>query len=188
MTEKRVLTLWTDTGRNEPDTAILRTRCAEAPSPFTPDVVRDIKTLVEAFLERDDALGLAAPQIGISRRIIVFRNKGFEDKTWTKKEEDYDVLVNPRITQSRGDLVKGAEGCLSCPDIQVEIERFPEIKVRALDRHGKKLNRRYLDFLARIAQHEMDHLDGRLIVDYEGSLWYPKKKQRFFEEVLRERF
>lgn len=187
MAETRVLTLWTDTGRNDADTMVLRTPCREAAIPFPPETLRNIRTLVEAFLDRDDALGLAAPQIGISERIIIFRNKGFEEKTWSKKEDDYDVLVNPRITQSRGEPVKGAEGCLSCPDIQVEIDRFPEIKVRALDRHGKKVNRRYLDFLARVAQHEMDHLDGKLIVDYEGSLWYPKKKQRFFEEVLRER-
>jgi peptide deformylase len=188
MAERRVLTLWTDTGRNGTDETVLRTPCREAPSPFPPETLRNIKTLVEAFLDRDDALGLAAPQIGISERIVIFRNKGFEEKTWSKREEDCDILVNPRITQARGELVKGAEGCLSCPDIQVEIGRYPEIKVRALDRQGKKLNRRYLDFLARIAQHEIDHLDGRLIVDYEGSLWYPKKKERFFEEVLGERF
>ena len=188
MEGKRVLTLWTETGKNAGDAAILRTPCREAVFPFTPETIRNIETLVKTFLDRNDALGLAAPQIGISERIVVFRNKGFDEKTWSKKEDDFDVLVNPRITQSRGEPVKGAEGCLSCPDIQVEIDRFPEIKVRALDRHGKKINRRYLDFLARIAQHEIDHLDGKLIVDYEGSLWYPKKKQRFFEEVLRERF
>ncbi len=98
----------------------------------------------------DGALGArrqAAPQIGITQRIIVFRNKVFDDKsTWTKSAEDYDVLINPRITQARGDLVYMAEGCLSCPEIQVDVGRFPEIKVRAADIKGRKINIRYTDF------------------------------------------
>ncbi len=141
--------------------------------------------LIAAFISRDDALGLAAPQIGISKRIVVFRNKGFDDKsTRIKNEEEYEVMINPRITQSRGDLVYTAEGCLSCPEIQVEVGRFPEIKVRAFDINGRKINKRYDDFLARIVQHELDHLDGKLIVDHEGALSYPKARSAFFKKVF----
>ena len=95
------------------------------------------------------------------------------------------MLVNPRITQARGEKVTMAEGCLSCPEIQVEISRFPEIKVRALNAKGEKINKRYLDYVARVIQHEIDHLDGKLIVDYGGNIYYPKNKQDFFEKLFK---
>lgn len=187
MSNRTVLTLWTDDKINENETRILRTPSLEIPTPFNADSKRDIQTLIETFLERNDGVGLAAPQIGISRRIVVFRNKGFDEKGWSKNEKDYDVLVNPRITQTRGELVTMAEGCLSCPEIQVEISRFPEIKIRAYNINGHKISKRYTDYLARIVQHEMDHLDGKLIVDYEGSLYVPKKREAFFAEVFGKR-
>ena len=180
MEHRKILTLWNDEKINEEETRILRKPSLEIPVPFDEERKRDIKTLIDTFLGRDDGVGLAAPQIGILRRIIVFRNKGFDEKSWSKTEKDYDVLINPRITQARGDMVTMAEGCLSCPEIQVEISRFPEIKVRACDTSGRKISRRYTDYLARIVQHEIDHLDGKLIVDYDGALYIPKKKQEFF--------
>jgi peptide deformylase len=76
------------------------------------------------------------------------------------------------------------EGCLSCPEIQVEINRFPEIKIRALNEKGEKISKRYLDYVARVVQHEVDHLDGKLIVDYEGAIYFPRKKQEFFEKLF----
>jgi peptide deformylase len=185
MFRKQVLTLWSEGAINEEDSRVLRTAGADLPIPFDAAGKRDIDRLIEAFLAREDALGLAAPQIGISKKIIVFRNTGFDDKSaWTKSEKDYDVLINPRITQGRGDMVYMAEGCLSCPEIQIEVGRFPEIKVRALNAEGKKINKRYMDFLARVVQHEIDHLNGKLIVDYDGALSYPKNKSAFFEKLF----
>ncbi len=184
MTKRKVLALWRDEKMNEEEARILRTPCAEIPVPFDPAGRRDIQTLFEAFMERDDALGLAAPQIGISKRVIAFRNRNFDEKGRLTSDQECDVLINPRITQTRGEPVKGTEGCLSCPDIQVEISRFPEIKVRAFDLQGRKINKRYTNFLARIVQHEMDHLDGKLIVDYEGTVYVPNKNQGFFDRLF----
>jgi peptide deformylase len=185
MAKTKVLTLWRDEKMNDEEARLLRISCAEIPVPFDLEARRDIQSLLEAFREMGDALGLAAPQIGISMRIIAFRTKNFDKKGRMDDAADFDILVNPRITQTRGEPVKGFEGCLSCPDLQMEIERFPEIKVRALDRDGKKVNRRYDDFLARIVQHEMDHLDGKLIVDYEGAAYVPEKNKGFFERLFR---
>lgn len=187
MSETKVLTLWTDERINEEDSRVLRQVCDELPIPLDSENKKAVKTLVDAFLERDDASGLAAPQIGITKKIIIFRNKGFDkegasDDKWTKR--DVEVLINPRITQCRGEKVILAEGCLSCPDIKVEIERFTEIKVRGFDMYGQKISKRYVDYVARIVQHEMDHLEGKLIVDYEGSLFVPRKKKGFFENVF----
>lgn len=180
----RVLTLWDDISLTDEETRILRTPSSDVPLPLTPEAREQISTLVEAFLELEGALGLAAPQIGINRKIVIFRNKGFDEEQWSRKERDYDLLINPRITQTRGEPVKGAEGCLSCPEVQVEVYRFPEIKVRAYDIKGNRISKRYEDFLARIAQHEIDHLDGRLIVDYEGPIYFPKEKKSFFERIF----
>jgi peptide deformylase len=184
MMPSRILTLWNREQLNEEDTRILRTPCKEAPAPFDAATQKTIRELAETFLASDDAAGLAAPQIGIGLRIIAFRNRGFDEKDPDRKREDYEILVNPRITQLRGEPCLAEEGCLSCPEIRVEISRHPEIKVRALDMTGKKVNKRYLDFAARVVQHEMDHLDGKLIVDYDGSVFIPKKRQVFFEKLF----
>ncbi|MCX5848065.1 MAG: peptide deformylase [Deltaproteobacteria bacterium] len=184
MSPKRVLALWNDEGEDKKDTSILRKKSVELPVPLDKESREIIQTLIDSFLERGDASGLAAPQIGINKRIIVFRNKGFEGKGKIKNSDDFEVLVNPRITQARGEMVTMPEGCLSCPEIQVEISRFPEIKVRALNAKGEKINKRYLDYVARVIQHENDHLDGKLIVDYGGNIYYPKSKQQFFEKLF----
>jgi len=186
MSKDNVLTLWNDKGINEKDTSLLRKKSKEVPAPLNKESREIIKTLVDSFLARDDASGLAAPQIGITKRIVVFRTKGFGEGGKVKSPGDFEVLINPRITQSRGEKVMMTEGCLSCPEIQVEISRFPEIKVRALNEKGEKISKRYLDYVARVVQHELDHLDGKLIVDYEGAIYYPKKKQEFFDKLFKD--
>jgi peptide deformylase len=186
MSIQRILTLWEGERLNEADTRILRKTCADAPVPFDAATRKLLRTLAEAFLERDDAVGLAAPQIGVGKRIIAFRSRGFDEEDPEHRREDYEILINPRITQKRGELVIAEEGCLSCPEIRVEIGRYPEIKVRAYDLEGKKVSKRYLDFAARVVQHEMDHLDGKLIVDHEGAVIFPKKRQLFFERFFQD--
>jgi peptide deformylase len=187
MMPNKILTLWDGEKINEADTRILRTPSAAAPCPFDKATKEIIRALTKAFLEREEAVGLAAPQIGIGKRIIAFRTRGFDDKDNRRKREEFEILVNPRITQLRGEQVVGEEGCLSCPELRVEISRYPEIKVRALDIEGRKVSKRYLDFAARVVQHEMDHLDGKLIVDYDGSAFVPKKRQDFFEKIFRDK-
>lgn len=186
MAVKRVLTLWDEGQLKEEDTRILRAASLEGPLPYDAAVVEAIRSLWDTFLDRDDSVGLAAPQIGINLRIIAVRTRNFEEKGRAQRILDSEILVNPRITQTRGDLVTMEEGCLSCPGINIEVSRFPEIKVRAFDdEKGKKLNKRYLDFAARVIQHEIDHLDGKLIVDHEGPVYAPQKYhsllQTFFE-------
>jgi peptide deformylase len=180
--------LWENEKINEEETQLLRRRADEVPVPFDEGGKRDIETLVDAFLGRDDAAGLAAPQIGISKRIVVFKNGNFDDKAPIHKGSGrYDVLVNPRITQVRGDKEKGQEGCLSCPDISADVVRATSIKVKAYDENGNKINRRYTGFLARVVQHELDHLEGKLIVDRGVTLYFPKEKAPFFDRIFKEK-
>jgi len=187
MMSKKILTLWDGEQINEADTRILRTPSTEALCPFDKGTNETIRALTKVFLEREEAVGLAAPQIGIGKRIIVFRTRGFDDKDTNRKKEEFEILINPRITQLRGEQAVGEEGCLSCPELRVEISRYPEIKVRALDMEGRKVSKRYLDFAARVVQHEMDHLEGKLIVDYDGSAFIPKKRQDFFEKIFQDK-
>ena len=183
-TTEKLYTLWGDNKINEDEMRLLKQKTKEIPIPFNAEGEKSIKTLVSAFLKRDDALGLAAPQIGISKRMTVFKNKDFDNREPVKSEADYDVLVNPRITQFRGEKEKMMEGCLSCPDINVEVERYTEIKVKGYDRKGQKISKRYTGFLARIVQHEIDHLDGKLIVDRGSRVQYPKEKAAFFDSIF----
>ena len=188
MPKTRIWTLWADGKLNEEEMGVLRRKAEELAVPVSPEGKKHIRSLLEAFLERDDALGLAAPQIGICKKIVIFKVKGLSERTRIKGPEDYELLVNPRITQRRGEEDVMSEGCLSCPDINVDISRPTEIKVRAFDAKGNKISKRYTGFRARIVQHELDHLEGKLIIDYEGAVYISREKKAFFEQLFKKEF
>lgn len=185
MPENKTWKLWEDEKVKENEALLLRRRASELPIPLDNEARKDVETLVSTFLQRDDAAGLAAPQIGISKRIVVFKTKNLQSGEPVKDDSEYEVLINPRITQVRGDRETMREGCLSCPDISVEVPRYPSIKVKAYDRNGNKINKRYSGFLARVVQHEVDHLEGKLIIDRGTTIYYPQEKERFFESLFK---
>ena len=107
----------------------------------------------------NDALGvgLAAPQIGISQRLLVYR---------VGQEAPLVALVNPEIEwKSKGDEEVAEEGCLSIPGVAVDVERPVHVRVRAQDEYGETRVVEASGLEARVIQHEMDHLDGVLILD-----------------------
>ncbi len=104
----------------------------------------------------EDGVGLAAPQIGVSKRVLI--------ACPTVKKGEEHVIVNPEILHSSGREL-GSEGCLSLPGIQGEVLRAKKIKVRYQDRFGEVITAELREFFARIIQHEMDHLDGILLID-----------------------
>ncbi|HXV28363.1 MAG TPA: peptide deformylase [bacterium] len=104
----------------------------------------------------EDGVGLAAPQIGISQRIFVASPS-------MKKGEEY-VMVNPEILEAKG-RESGVEGCLSLPGIAGEVPRAKKIRFRYQDRFGQVHEMEVKDLFARIVQHELDHLDGVLLID-----------------------
>ncbi|HLT44564.1 MAG TPA: peptide deformylase [Luteimonas sp.] len=106
-------------------------------------------------------IGLAASQVDVHRRFMVID---------VSEEKDQPlVFVNPEILASEGEQVC-QEGCLSVPGIYADVTRSARIKVRALDRHGQLFELEADDLLAVCIQHEMDHLDGKLFVDYLSAL------------------
>ncbi len=108
-----------------------------------------------------DGVGLAAPQIGESLRVMVF---GFESN---KRYPDappvpMTVLINPQIEVLSGEQVEGWEGCLSVPDMRGLVPRYKHIRYSGYDQYGNAVSREAKDFHARIVLHECDHLDGVL--------------------------
>jgi len=136
------------TGQNNP---ILRKK-SEPVKKLTTEIKRLIFDMFQTMRVKD-GLGLAAPQIGKSLRIIVV-NAG------------YDIcIINPQITKSSEEKEVQTEGCLSLPEVYVPVERCKEIEVEGLNEKGEEIKLMVKDLLARIIQHEIDHLDGILIVD-----------------------
>ena len=118
-----------------------------------------LKLVDDRFTSMYDAqgIGLAAPQIGISKRLTVI------DLSFQKKPEDKIVLINPEVIESKGKQVE-EEGCLSLPEIRDRVVRAAEVKVRAQDAEGKPIEVEGTELLARAIQHEIDHLDGILFI------------------------
>jgi peptide deformylase len=102
-------------------------------------------------------IGLAAPQIGIAKKMIV-----------AEVDNRIIKLANPQIVGMRGNDSM-AEGCLSVPDVMIDIERPDEVIVQGLDEKGKTVEIRVEGLLARVVQHEIDHLEGKLIIDYRRT-------------------
>ena len=116
-----------------------------------------IEDMVETMYE-SDGVGLAAPQVGLSQRIIVL-----DDGNGLLE------LVNPEITKKEGSQI-GLEGCLSVPGYYGNVDRYDKITVRALDKYNKKKIIKAEGFLARILQHEIDHLDGHLFIEKASDI------------------
>jgi len=128
------------------------------------------KTLDDMLETMYDApgVGLAANQVNIARRFIVVDAENKKDDDGASRNPIF--LINPEII-SYGDTVESyEEGCLSLPDVHVDIERPTKITVRYLDRDGESQELAAEGFLATVIQHEVDHLDGKLIIDFLSSL------------------
>jgi len=134
-------------------------------------------TLIEDMLETMYAapgIGLAATQVDVHKRLIVI--------DISKEHNDPLVLINPEILEREGEA-NTEEGCLSVPGIFDEVKRAAKIRLRAQDRNGETFERDYEDILAVCIQHEMDHLEGRLFVDYLSDL----KRERIRKKLDKDR-
>lgn len=128
---------------------------SEPVTDFGPTMQKFFDDMIETMYI-EDGVGLAAPQVGVSKQIMIVSPR-------QKQGEEY-VIVNPEIYERSGQE-KGPEGCLSFPGISADVIRAKKIYLRYQDRHGKKHDVEAHDFFARVIQHEMDHLEGILLID-----------------------
>jgi peptide deformylase len=115
-------------------------------------------------------VGLAAPQVGVMERIFVW-----------EVEEEHGAVINPRITWRSDETAEEEEGCLSLPGLAYPVERAARVRVEGLDERGRPLSFEAGDLLARVCQHEVDHLDGVLFIDR-----LPEEVRREAMRTLRE--
>jgi peptide deformylase len=133
----------------------------------------DLQVLIEDMIDtmRDaPGVGLAAPQVDVSQQLIVVEYGDDEDETVPKK---LYVMANPVITRASTETEIGVEGCLSIPGIVGEVERSTGITVKGQNRHGQPMTVKARGWLARIFQHEIDHLNGVLFTDRADKIWKP---------------
>ena len=142
------------------------------------DVFDDnLRVLIDDMIETMRAapgVGLAAPQIGVTKRVIVVEFGNEDDETFP---EQLYVLINPEIVQQSKDNLVGIEGCLSVPGFAGEVARAKVVTVRGQDQFGKKVKIRAQGWLARIFQHEIDHITGILYTDRAGQIWQPDQDE-----------
>lgn len=139
--------------RQYPDPA-LRMQARDVES-FDDDLRRLIERM-ELLMEDANGAGLAATQVGVVRRVFVFVRAG---------EDGPVAVVNPRLVATSDELATDEEGCLSLQGIQVPVERPVRVTLEAVDQHGDEVRLELEGLDARVAQHELDHLDGVLIID-----------------------
>jgi peptide deformylase len=125
------------------------------------EITDDVRALVKRMFDTmyiAKGIGLAAPQVGRTERIAVI-----------DVDEKQFVIINPEILHAEG-KAKAEEGCLSIPDVYGDVERAAKVRIRALDIDGNSFEMDADDLLARCLQHEIDHLHGKLFIDYLSVL------------------
>ena len=143
------------------DDKILRTKC-ESVSEINAEITSTLDKMLN-FMYENHGIGLAANQVGILKRMIVI------DLQENDTKKPY-FLINPEIIEHSKETVIGEEGCLSVPDQRYKVERYAKVKVKYLDKDGKENVIDADGLFAVCLQHEIDHLDGKLYIDYLSKL------------------
>ena len=148
---------------------------------------KDLRALIDDMIEtmrEAPGVGLAAPQVDVSQQLIVVEYAEDEDDDEQEPEPEAEgavekppkpkklfVMVNPEITKTSAETVLGIEGCLSIPGLQGEVERFETVQVKGLNRFGSPYKIKADGWMARIFQHEIDHINGILFTDRAVRVW-----------------
>src|ERR1700748_3101136 len=146
---------------------VLAQKAQPVANPGAPEIRRLVSDMVETMIDANGA-GLAAPQVHVPLRVVVFQAPDGRSDPGLSEEERFEhaapltVLINPQIEIIAPDLEGGWEGCLSVPGLRGFVERPFHIRYRGFDLDGKPIERTAKGFHARVVQHECDHLDGIL--------------------------
>ena len=145
---------------------------------------KELQTLIDDMIEtmrEAPGVGLAAPQVNIPLQLAVIEYAEGEDEEQPEDapppQKKLFVIINPEITKVSEEKVFGVEGCLSIPGLIGEVERHEAIQVKALNRHGQPFKVKVDGWMARIFQHEIDHLHGELFTDKATRVWKPQEDE-----------
>jgi len=140
---------------------------------------KHLQALIEDMIEtmrQAPGVGLAAPQVGVSERLIVVEYAEPPEEGEQEKEvkPKLYVMANPEIVKTSAEKVLGVEGCLSIPGLVGEVERYAMVQVKGLNRRGQPMKVKAEGWLARIFQHEIDHVNGVVFPDLATRVWKPE--------------
>jgi peptide deformylase len=141
---------------------------------------KDLQTLIDDMVEtmrQAPGVGLAAPQVGVSQRLIVVEYGQEDEEGEETLPKKLYAVINPEIIAVSEEKVIGVEGCLSVPGLIGEVERHTHIIVKAQNRFGKPVKYKLSGWKARIFQHEIDHLEGVIFTDIASSVWKPTPEE-----------
>jgi peptide deformylase len=136
-----------------------------------------------ATVAQANGVGIAAPQVAQSYRLFIVASRP-NPRYPNAPEMEPTAMINPKIIASSTEIVKGWEGCLSIPGIRGLVPRFQAIEVEYTDRNGKLQKQEFTDFVARIFQHEYDHLDGIVFLDKLESTLDIVTEQEYQKRVI----
>ena len=173
-----------------PDNPVLRKKAHKITDFKDAQLETLISDMVDT-LDQANGSGLAAPQVAVSQRLILVRLHDDEES-----REEYGeaagklyVVMNPEIIRASDEMVEGVEGCLSIPGYWGIVDRHVAITVKGQDRDGKEVRIKAKDWLARVFQHEIDHLNGELYIDKAKKVWHedeeeaPRRRRRRKKEA-----
>jgi peptide deformylase len=170
-----------------PKNPILRKKAFKVTNFNDPKLQIMIDDMVDTLLDAP-GVGLAAPQVAVSQRVIVVR---LTDDEESREEYGADagvlhIVINPEIIRASREVIDGVEACLSIPGYYGTVDRHVAVTIRGQDRHGKPVRIKARDWLARVFQHEIDHLDGVLFIDRATEIWraVPSDPAQTFEDPL----
>ena len=139
---------------------------------FNSDLQKIVKDMYDTLYASGNGIGLAAPQVGIKKRIVVIDLK--EDGKF-----DPITFINPKVIKFSEEKFINEEGCLSVPEYHAEVERSKEVEVEWFDEKGKRKKKKIKGLLSICVQHEIDHLNGTLFIDHLSKL----KRRLVFEKL-----
>lgn len=142
---------------------VLREAAAEADITKKEEIAALVADLKDTLV-RADGCGLAAPQIGVSKRVLIVTGDGLDD-TYPYLKGFHRTMINPTVLEESSEKCTFSEGCLSVPGVYADVTRPASIKIRYFDEDLKEVTEVLDKFACRMVQHEMDHLDGTMFVD-----------------------
>lgn len=152
--------------------ASLKETCRDVgPEEFGPELEQHISNMAQTMYAYE-GIGLAGPQVGDMRRIIVA-------DLGPNYKEDFVAMINPKVINRSDETISFKEGCLSFPTLEVEIERPQEVTVQYLTEKGEKRNVTLSEFQGVEIQHEIDHLNGKTLLDKVGRL----KRRKYIKKI-----